>query len=109
MTVNEQILTIASVVLATMLTRFLPFLIIGANRETPKYIQYLGKIFPCAIFALLIVYCLRNVDIFSGSHGLPEFLGIIATVLIHLFKRKMLLSMAVGTAIYIFLVQFIFV
>ena len=57
MTVTEQIITVASVVVATMLTRFLPFLIIGANRETPKYIQYLGKIFPCAIFALLVVYC----------------------------------------------------
>ena len=109
MTLTEQIITIASVVAATMLTRFLPFLIIGANRETPKFIKYLGTVFPCAIFALLIVYCLRNVDIFNGSHGLPEFLGIIATSLIHLIKRKMLLSMALGTAIYIFLVQFIFV
>lgn len=108
MTVTEQIITIASVVVATMLTRFLPFLIIGANRETPKYIKYIGKVFPCAIFALLIIYCLRNVEIFSGSHGLPEFLGIISTVIIHMLKRQMLLSMAVGTMIYMFLVQFIF-
>ena len=108
MTVTEQIITVASVVVATMLTRFLPFLIIGTNRETPKYIQYLGKIFPCAIFALLIVYCLRNVDIFSGSHGLPELLGIISTAMIHLLKRQMLLSMAAGTIIYMFLVQYIF-
>ena len=108
MTINEQIITIAAVVIATMLTRFLPFLIIGTNRETPKYIKYIGKIFPCAIFALLIVYCLRNINIFSGSHGIPEFLGIIATASIHLIKRQMLLSMAFGTIIYILLVQFIF-
>ena len=109
MTLTEHIITIASVVIATMLTRFLPFLIIGSERETPKYIKYIGKVFPCAIFALLIVYCLRNVEIFSGSHGLPEFFGVIATALIHLIKRKMLLSMAVGTSIYMFLIQFIFV
>lgn len=108
MSVNEQIITIAAVVFATMLTRFLPFLIISENRETPKYIKYLGKVFPCAIFALLIVYCLRNVEIFGGSHGLPEFFGIISSALIHLWKRKMLLSMAFGTAIYMFLVQFVF-
>ncbi len=107
MNVTEQILTILSVVIATMLTRFLPFMIIGANRETPKYIKYLGKVLPCAIFALLIVYCLKNVEIFGGNHGLPEFLGIMVTILIHLIKRNMLLSMACGTLTYMFLVQII--
>ena len=109
MTLTEQILTVAAVVFATMLTRFLPFLILSENREIPSYIKYLGKIFPCAIFALLIIYCLRNVEIFSGSHGLPEFFGIILTALIHLWQRKMLLSMAFGTGIYMILIRFIFV
>ena len=109
MTVTEQIITVISAVIATMLTRFLPFFIFGVNSETPKYIKYLGKVLPCAIFALLVVYCLRNVDIFSDSHGLPEFFGIIATVSIHLIRRQMLLSMAFGTVIYMFFVQFVFV
>ena len=108
MTLTEQIVTIAAVVVATMLTRFLPFVIIGGKHETPKYIKYLGKVLPCSIFALLIVYCLKDVNIFSGTHGLPEFLGIISTVTVHLLKRQMLLSMAVGTITYMFLVQFIF-
>ena len=108
MTLTEQIVTIAAVVAATMLTRFLTFLIIGAKNETPKYIKYLGKVLPCSIFALLIVYCLKDVSIFSGTHALPEFLGIISTVAIHLLKRQMLLSMATGTIIYMLLVQFIF-
>lgn len=108
MTLKEQIVTIAVVVAATMLTRFLPFVIIGAKHETPKYIQYLGKVLPCSIFALLIVYCLKYISIFSGTHALPEFLGIMSTVMMHLLKRQMLLSMATGTIIYMFLVQFIF-
>ena len=59
MTLTQQILTIGAVVLGTMLTRFLPFLVFPADRPTPKFIQYLGRVLPGAVFALLIVYCLR--------------------------------------------------
>ena len=109
MSLTEQILTVAAAVLATMLTRFLPFIIFGVTPETPKFVQYLGKVLPCAIFALLVVYCVRNVDIFSNSHGLPEFLAIIATISIHLILRQFLISMAFGTAVYMLLIQFVFV
>ncbi len=108
MSLTEQILTVAAAVLATMLTRFLPFIIFGVTPETPKFVQYLGKVLPCAIFALLVVYCVRNVDVFSNSHGLPEF-SIIATISIHLILRQFLISMAFGTAVYMLLIQFVFV
>ena len=107
MTITEQILTIAAVVLATMLTRFLPFILIGGNRKTPPYVQYLGKVLPCAVFALLIVYCLRNVSLTAAPYGVPEFFGIVVTVAIHFAKRQMLLSIAGGTIFYMFLVQFV--
>ena len=109
MTLTEQILTIAAVVTATMLTRFLPFLLIGNNKKTPPYIQYLGKVLPCAVFALLIVYCLRNLNLTAAPHGLPEFFGIVVTITLHLVRRQMLLSIAGGTAFYMALVQFVFV
>lgn len=67
MTLTQQIITIAMVVLGTMITRFLPFLVFPAGKETPKYIQYVGKVLPAAVFGLLVVYCLRSVDLFSGS------------------------------------------
>src|SRR5699024_9511874 len=76
MTLTQQIITIAMVVLGTMITRFLPFLIFPAGKETPKYIQYVGKVLPAAVFGLLVVYCLRSVDLFSGSNGLPEAISI---------------------------------
>ena len=67
MTLTQQIITIAMVVLGTMITRFLPFLIFPAGKETPKYIQYVGKVLPAAVFGLLVVYCLRSVNLFSGG------------------------------------------
>ena len=108
MTVPQRIITIALCAAATMLTRFLPFLVFSPKKETPKYIQYLGKALPCAVFGMLVVYCLKNVSIFSGAHGLPEGIAIAATVALHLWKRQTLLSIAGGTVCYMLLVQFVF-
>lgn len=104
----QQILIIAVVILGTMLTRFLPFLVFPAGKPTPKYIQYLGKVLPPAVFGLLVIYCLKNVSIFTGSHGIPELIAIAVTVALHLWKRQMLLSIAGGTVCYMLLVQFVF-
>lgn len=108
MTLTEQIITVAVIVLATMLTRFLPFLLFPADKPTPKYLQYLGKVLPAAVFGLLVVYCLKNVDILSGSHGIPELLAIAVVIGLHLWKKQMLLSIAGGTVVYMLLVQFVF-
>lgn len=108
MTLTQQIITIGVVVLGTMLTRFLPFLLFPAGKPTPKYIQYLGKVLPAAVFGMLIIYCLKNVSVFSGSHAMPELISIAAVIALHLWKRQMLLSIAGGTVLYMLLVQFIF-
>jgi len=57
---------------------------------------------------MLVVYCLKNVSILTGSHGLPELLGILITAGLHFWKRQMLLSIAGGTVCYMLLIQFIF-
>ena len=94
-------------VLGTMLTRFLPF-IVFSGKTTPKYIQYLGKVLPGAIFAMLVIYCLRNVTFTSGTYGAPELISIALTVGLHLWRRQMLLSIAGGTVCYMLLLQFLF-
>ena len=108
MTLTQQIITVAMVVLGTMITQFLPFAAFPPGKPTPKYIQYLGQVLPAAVFALLIVYSLKDVTIFSGSHGIPEAIGIAAVVALHVWKRQMLLSIAGGTILYMLLVQFVF-
>ena len=108
MSVTEQIITIAVVALGTMLTRFLPFLLFPAGKPTPRYVQYLGKALPGAVFGLLVIYCLKNVSLLSGSHGLPELIAILVVAGLHLWKRQMLLSIAGGTICYMLLVQLVF-
>lgn len=108
MTFTEQIITIAMVVLGTLITRFLPFIVFPAGKPTPKFVKYLGRVLPPAVFGMLIIYCLKNVSVFTGSHGIPELIAIAVTSGLHLWKRQMLLSIAGGTIFYMLLVQLVF-
>ncbi len=105
MTFAQEIITIAICALATMSTRFLPFIIFSEKRATPKFISYLGKALPAAIFAMLIVYTLRNVEIAGANYGLAELVAIIVTCALYFWKKQMLLPIAGGTITYLLLVQ----
>lgn len=106
---NTQALIIALAVTAgTMLTRFLPFLLFPDSRPVPKIVTYLGRTLPAAMMGLLVVYCLRNVDLAAAPHGLPELISIAVLTGLHLWKRNVLLSIGVGTVLYMILVQFVF-
>jgi len=109
LTIQQSLIIIAAVTLGTILTRFLPFLLFPDNKETPKYILYLGEVLPFAAIGLLIVYCLKNVSALSAPYGIPEVLTIACIVVLHLTKNSTLLSIGGGTIIYMALVQFVFV
>ena len=100
---------IAVSALVTILLRFLPFWIFGENRQTPPIIAYLGRVLPCAIMGMLVVYCLKDVSISDAPFGIPELLGCALVVLLHIWKRSTLLSIGAGTLCYMLLVQFVFV
>ncbi len=108
MTLTQQIITVALCALGTMITRFLPFIVFRSDKPTPKYIQYIGNALPPAIFGMLVIYCLKDVSLLGGSHGIPEAIAIVAVVALHLWKKNMLLSIAGGTVCYMLLVQFVF-
>lgn len=105
----QALITIALCAVATMLTRFLPFLLFPAGKPTPKFVRYLGHALPPAVFSMLVVYCLKNVQITTGSHGLPELIAISVVAALHLWKKQTLLSIAGGTLVYMLLVQFVFI
>ena len=97
----------AGALLCTMVTRFLPFLIFPEGKEPPEFIQYLGKVLHYAVIGLLVIYCLKDVP-GSGTYGIPEFLAIVFIVLLHRWKKNILLSIGGGTVFYMLLVQFVF-
>lgn len=105
MSLNQQIITIIAVILGTMLTRFLPFILFPANKKTPDFIQYLGKTLPYAVIGLLVIYCLKDVSFTTSPFGIFELISIVVVILLHCWKRNMLLSIASGTLLYMFLIQ----
>ncbi len=100
-------LLVLTVSLVTALLRFLPFLIFG-NRQTPKFVLYLGRVLPFAVMGMLCVYCLRSTTPLAFPYGIPEAVSVLAVVLLHLWRRNTLLSIIGGTACYMLLVQLVF-
>ncbi len=109
LTPMQSLIIILGIAFATLLTRALPFILFPAGRKTPKYITYLGKVLPFAIIGMLVVYCLKGIRPTSFPYALPELLGVIAVIALHLWKKNTLLSILAGTVVYMLLVQYVFV
>ena len=108
MTTLQQIATVLILAAATVLMRFLPFIVFSSKRPVPRVVSYLGKVLPPAIFSMLVVFCLRNTPIAASPHGIPEAAAMLVTAGVHLWKRQTLLSILAGTACYMLLLQLVF-
>ena len=107
-TIPQQVITILLCTAATMLTRFLPFLLFGRSDHVPPIITYLGKALPSAVFAMLVVYCLKDTDFSSAPFGIPEGIAALSVVLLQWWKRNSLISIFFGTVVYMLLIQLVF-
>lgn len=117
MSITQQVIMVAAGVAATMLTRFIPFIAFRPGKPTPKYIMHLGKLLPASVFALLVVYCLRNTiaiektgtitnwHVVFSSDATSQFIAVAFTILIHVWRRNMIWSIAAGTICYMILTR----
>lgn len=105
MTMTQIFITIAAVVFGTVLTRSISFIIFPANRKTPPFITYLGKVLPAAVMGMLVIYCYKSIDFTSGTHGIPEILAGLVVAGLQFWKRNMFISICVGTALYMVLIR----
>lgn len=96
------------VALVTMLTRALPFLLFRSKDKTPKIVLELGDMLPMAMIAMLVVYCLKDVNFVKTSLYLPQFIAAALVALLHIWKKNTLLSIGIGTLCYMVMVQCIF-
>lgn len=108
MTSMEMVITVAIVVAGTLLTRFGAFLIFPPGKQAPPFIIFLGKALPAAVMGMLVVYTFKDTVVLSYPYGLPELIAFVVTGGLHMWKRKMLISIAVGTITYMVLVQAVF-
>lgn len=101
-------LMVAIMAVVTFALRYLPFALFPTGKKTPAIVTYLSDTLPYAIMGMLVIYCLKDVSLFSGSHGIPEAICIIIVVLLHKWRHNSLLSIFIGTVIYMVLVQMVF-
>lgn len=97
---------IAVMAIVTMALRFLPFIIF--RKHTPAYISFLGRVLPPAIIGMLVVYCLRDVNVSSPPYGVPELIASLSVIGLQILKRSAVLSILGGTVVYMLLVQMVF-
>ncbi len=121
MTITQQIIMVAAGVVATMLTRFIPFIVFRPGKPTPKYVLYLGKVLPASVFALLVMYCLRHISFIkmctSATSGtsdwhfilsndtIAQLIAVAFTIAIHVWRKSIMWSLAAGTICYMILIR----
>ena len=109
MSAERTLAVILVAAVCTFATRVAPFLLFNGKKPIPPIVRYLGEALPPAVIALLVVYCVKNVNWLAAPRGAPELLCIAVTALLHVWKRNNLLSIGVGTVLYMFLVQTVFI
>ena len=101
---SERIITMLIAGVATLMTRFLPF-VIFKGKKIPPFLDFLGYALPAAVFGMLLVYALKDTVVLSYPFAIPEVLGLLVTTVVYLWKKNTLLSIALGTVFYMFLIQ----
>lgn len=105
MTLKQELITIAAVVVGTLTTRYLAFILFPAGRQTPQFAQYLGRVLPPAVLGMLVIYCYKNVSITTGNHGLSELIAGAVVILLQKWKKNLFLSIVAGTVFYMVLIR----
>lgn len=108
LSVGVSFLIILLVALTTFATRVTPFLLFPKGKELPDVIQYLGKVLTPAVIGMLVVYCLKGTQVLSAPYGIPELIAVVTVAALHVWKRNNLLSIGVGTVLYMVLIQVVF-
>ena len=106
--VGLSLLIIFLVAITTFSTRVIPFLVFPKGKEVPASIQYLGKVLTPAVIGMLVVYCLKGTSVLAVPYGIPEMISVAAVAVLHVWKRNNLLSIGVGTVLYMVLIQVVF-
>ncbi len=106
--IGKSLVIIFACGLTIFFTRLIPFIFFPPGKEIPPTIQYLGRVLPPAVIGMLVIYCLKSVSIIKFPFGVPELISIAAVTMLHVWKRNNLLSIGVGTILYMVLVQTVF-
>jgi branched-chain amino acid transporter azlD len=98
-------LSILSAGVGMVICRLLPF-IIFANGKLPKLVKFYEKYLPYSLMAILFCYCFVSVKFSVYPHGFPEIITLIVITLLHIWKKNVMLSLFLGTVVFLILSRF---
>lgn len=99
------LLVILAAAVVTFFTRVFPFIVFGKGEKMHPALAFIGRTLPLSVIAVLVVYCLKDAMFTSFAALWPQLVGVGVTVLLHLWKRNNLISIAGGTAVYMILIR----
>lgn len=105
LTPTQSLIIILVIAMTTFITRVIPFIVFPDNKETPKFVTYLGNVLPYSAIGMLVIYCLKDVPFRKTPFGLPELISILLIIVLHKWKKNTLISIAGGTILYMVMVQ----
>lgn len=91
----------------TFALRAIPLLAVTPLRRSPA-VRFLAEELPAGIMIVLVLYCLRDLDVTSLSPTLPTLIALNVTIGLQLWKHNALLSIFAGTAVNVALLSTVF-
>ncbi len=101
------LLLIAVIAAVTLVLRAAPFILFRSG-HTPAIVTYLGKVMPPAVIGMLVIYCFADIDFARWQAFVPALIAAAIVILLHIWRRNSLVSIGVGTVVYMLLIQIVF-
>lgn len=99
---NAALLATLVAALVIFATRLFPFALFS-RREPPPILRFVEKYIPPMIMAILLVYCLKDVDFLHRPFGLPQLVALAVTSITHIWKANAMVSIFGGTIVFMIL------
>ena len=102
LSLNAALATTVVAALVIFATRLFPFALFS-KREPPPILRFVEKYIPPMIMAILLIYCLKDVNFTARPFGLPQLIALIVTVASYLWKGNSMVSIFGGTIVFMLL------
>lgn len=105
MSTEKVWMAIAVSAVCTFFLRALPFFAFSGERKMPQWLSGLGQVLPAAIMAVLVVYCLKDINTDFLGIGVPKLLAVLIVGISYRWRHSTFLSILLGTAGYMLLLR----
>ena len=103
---TEVLMVLVTMAVATFMTRAFPFVALAGVADHPL-IRRFGRLLPPMVMVVLVVYGISGMPLDQIRSELAVASGVVATVALHCLFRHVLLSIFVGTGVYMTLIALV--